>query len=130
MKEPQFLTLAEVIDIHADQIKRYGGESGTRDIRLLESAIAQPEASFGGEWLHVDLYEMASAYAFHLCQNHAFVDGNKRVALASALVFLELNSISIHDPKSILLNAMLKLAQSRYDKKQFADLLKSLTGKT
>ena len=130
MKEPQFLTLAEVIDIHADQIKRYGGESGTRDIRLLESAIAQPEASFGGEWLHVDLYEMASAYAFHLCQNHAFVDGNKRVALASALVFLELNSISIHDPKSILLNAMLKLAQGRYDKKQFADLLKSLTGKT
>jgi death-on-curing protein len=82
-----FLTLAEAIEIHTDQIHRYGGQSGVRDLGLLESALAQPEASFAGEWLHGDIYEMAAAYAYHLCQNHPFVDGNKRTALTTALVF-------------------------------------------
>ncbi len=82
MPEPCFLTLAEVIEIHVDQIKRYGGRQGIRDFGLLESALAQPEASFGGEWLHRDVYEMAAAYAYHICQNHPFIDGNKRTALA------------------------------------------------
>jgi glutathione S-transferase len=72
--ETLFLTLAEAIEIHSDQIHRYGGQAGLRDLALLESVLAQPEASFAGKWLHGDQYEMAAAYAYHLCQNHPFVD--------------------------------------------------------
>jgi len=123
---PLFLTLAEVIEVHTDQIKRYGGQRGIRDLGLLESALAQPEASFAGEWLHKDLYEMAAAYAYHLCQNHSFIDGNKRTALACALVFLELNGISIGDPKGLLKGAMLKIASGKLGKSEFVQLLRKL----
>ncbi len=64
--EPSFLTFADVIRIHVDQIERYGGQVGIRDLGLLQSALAMPEASFGQEWLHRDLHEMAAAYAFHI----------------------------------------------------------------
>ena len=70
MKRIEFLTLAEVTEIHADQIRRYGGKGGTRDIDLLSSAVAVPYASFSGHFLHKDIYEMAAAYAFHICRNH------------------------------------------------------------
>lgn len=126
MVTPTFLTLAEVVEIHADQLRRYGGQPGIRDIGLLESALAQPEASFGGEWLHRDVCEMAAAYAFHLCQNHPFVDGNKRVALASALVFLELNDISLSDPKGTLKDAMLQVASGKMSKQELTRLFRGL----
>jgi len=124
--EPFFLTLAEVIEIHTDQIQRYGGQAGLRDLALLESAIGQPEASFAGEWLHADRYEMAAAYAYHLCQNHPFIDGNKRTALATALVFLELNNITILDPRHRLKNAMIRIASGKMRKEDFAKLLRTL----
>ena len=126
MAEPLFLTLAEVIAIHADQITRYGGQGGVRDFGLLESALAQPEASFAGEWLHHDRYEMAAAYAYHLCQNHPFLDGNKRTALACALVFLALNGLGLRDPKGVLKGAMLSIASGHMLKPQFAALLRTL----
>jgi death-on-curing protein len=126
MKSPVFLTLAEVIDIHSNQIDLYGGQNGVRDFGLLQSALAQPEASFGGKWLHEDIFSMAAAYAFHICQNHPFFDGNKSTALASALVFLELNGISLDDPKGILLEAMLNIAKGALTKLQFAQILKEL----
>lgn len=126
MAEPSFLTLAEVIDIHADQLRRYGGQPGLRDRGLLESALAQPEASFGGEWLHPALHDMAAAYAYHLCQNHPFVDGNKRTALACALVFLEMNGAAVLDPKGVLKNAMLAVASGKMDKAALANRLRSL----
>jgi death on curing protein len=121
-----FLTLAEVIEIHADQLRRYGGHSGLRDLGLLQSALAQPEASFAGEWLHVDRYEMAAAYAYHLSQNHPFFDGNKRTALAAALVFLELNGITIIDPRGRLERAMIRVASGEVSKADFAKLLRKL----
>jgi death on curing protein len=121
-----FLTLAEVVEIHADQIHRYGGQAGVRDLGLLESALAQPEASFAGAWLHKDHYEMAAAYAYHLCQNHPFIDGNKRTALAAALVFLELNDISILDPRGRLKNAMFGIASGKKSKTAFVKLLRKL----
>jgi death-on-curing protein len=124
--DPVFLTLAEILDVHGDQIRRYGGQAGLRDIGLLESALAQPEASIAGEWLHGDLYEMAAAYAFHLCQNHPFLDGNKRTALASALVFLELNGISLLDPRGRLKDAMFRMASGKMNKEEFAQLLRKL----
>jgi len=124
--DPSFLTLAEVIEVHADQIHRYGGQAGLRDLALLESALAQPEASFAGEWLHEDHFAMAAAYAYHICQNHAFIDGNKRTALAAALVFLELNGITILDPRGRLKNAMIRVASSKMTKQDFAKLLRKL----
>ena len=126
MKDPLFLTLAEVLEIHRNQIDLYGGSPGVGDLHLLQSAIAQPEASFGGEWLHSDLFHMAAAYAFHICQNHPFIDGNKRTALATALVFLELNGISLLDPEQKLLPAMLRTAEGKLSKDDLAALLQKL----
>lgn len=90
-----YLTLDEVLAIHAHQIRRYGGGLGLRDRSLLESALAMPGASFGGQDLHPTLIEKGAAYLFHLVKNHPFVDGNKRVGLAVALVFLRLNGLAI-----------------------------------
>lgn len=129
MKDPTFLTLAEIVEIHADQTERYGGETGLRELGLLESAAAQPEASFAGEWLHKDLYEMAAAYAYHICQNHPFVDGNKRTALASALVFLGMNGVGILDPSGKLESVLLKMAAGKVDKPTFSEILRQLPSK-
>ena len=126
MADALFLTLAEVVEIHTDQLHRYGGQAGVRDFGLLESALAQPEASFGGEWLHGDHYEMAAAYCYHLCQNHPSIDGNKRTALAAALVFLELNGVSILDPRGRLKTAMFRIASGKMSKVDVAKLLKKL----
>ena len=126
MKEPLFLTLAEVIEIHNDQTERYGGSAAIRDLGLLQSAIAQPSASFSGQWLHGDIFMMAAAYAFHICGNHPFVDGNKRTALASALVFLRLNGIDCDDPKGKLLEAMLWAPKGGSTTEEFARILREL----
>src|SRR5689334_11479004 len=90
-----YLTLDEALAIHAHQITKYGGTLGIRDRGLLESALAMPEASFGGEALHASLSEQAAAYLFHLVKNRPFLDGNKRVGLACALVFLRLNGAHV-----------------------------------
>lgn len=126
MTPPLFLTLAEVIDIHNDQIKRYGGEAGARDLGLLELAISVPQSGFGGKFLHSSLFEMAAAYAYHISENQPFVDGNKRTALASALIFLEMNDITLKDPKGRLYYAMMKPATHRLGKKALAVLLAEL----
>ncbi len=126
--EPQFLHLADVVRIHVDQIERYGGLAGIRDLALLQSAISMPQASFAGEWLHRDRYDMAAAYGFHLCQNHPFTDGNKRTGLACALVFLELNGISIQDPDGRLYHTMIDVATGVLDKLGLAQVFRGLTG--
>jgi death on curing protein len=89
--EPDFLTLDDVLTLHADRIAVYGGSLGVRNVGGLQSALGVPSASFGGAYLHPTLAEMAAAYLFHVSQAHAFIDGNKRVALAAALAFVELN---------------------------------------
>ncbi len=89
--DPLFLSLDEVLEIHEQQIERYGGASGIRDPAGLESAIATPRATFGGEFLHRSIPAMAAAYLFHLCQNQAFVDGNKRAGANTAITFLLMN---------------------------------------
>jgi death-on-curing protein len=128
MSDIVFLTLAEIIDIHADQILNYGGAPGIRDMNLLSSAVAMPSASVGGDYLHSDIFEMAAAYAFHISQNHPFIDGNKRAALASALVFLELNGTNISDPAGRLYDSMIALASGRLSKSDFTRVLRSLRG--
>lgn len=85
------LSVDTVIEIHAEAISQFGGSAGLRDLALLESAVAASQASFGGSSPFKDTLEVAGAYLYYLCSNHAFVDGNKRVALGSCLVFLQLN---------------------------------------
>lgn len=99
MPEREYLHLDVdgVIAIHAEVLAAHGGSPGLRDRGLLESAVAAPQASFGGTPLLRDPAEIAAAYLFYLCRNHAFVDGNKRTALAAALVFLKENSL-LPDP--------------------------------
>lgn len=109
--------------VHMEQIRRYGGSFGLRDQRLLESALAQPEATFGGEFLHDGLFEMGAAYLFHLVQNHPFVDGNKRVGLECALLFLELNGATIEDDPDALADMVLEVATGRLDKAAIASYL-------
>lgn len=125
--DPLFLDLADVVQIHVDQIDRYGGHGGISDFGLLESALAMPRAAFEGEWLHRDIFEMAAAYAFHISQNHPFVDGNKRTALASALVFLELNGVPLLDPEGSLHEAIIAIASGDLDKFELADALRRLS---
>jgi len=90
-----FLEIEEALAIHGDQIARYGGTTGIRDMGLLQSALAMPQAGSGGQYFHSDLFEMAAAYLFHIANNHPFVDGNKRVAMAASLTFLELNGLTV-----------------------------------
>ena len=117
---PQFLTLDEVMDIHRNQIERYGGPLGVRDAALLESALAAPQSGFGDQYLHGDLFEMASADLFHVVQNHPFLDGNKRVGTAAALTFLELKGVETKIPNQALVATVLAVAQGETEKSAIA----------
>ncbi|MBI2461155.1 MAG: type II toxin-antitoxin system death-on-curing family toxin [Candidatus Rokubacteria bacterium] len=121
---PTFLGLEEVLQIHADQIERHGGSSGIRDLGLLESAIAMPQASFGGQLLHADIFEMAAAYLFHIVRNNPFVDGNKRGGTAAALVFLRLNGVSIRVTNAALVKTVLAVAQGKIGKAAVAEFFR------
>ena len=87
------LTVAAVKAIHDEVLATHGGARGIRDQALLESAVAAPQATMMGQPLMSDPIEIAAAYLFYLCRNHAFIDGNKRTALAACLVFLESNNL-------------------------------------
>jgi death-on-curing protein len=117
---PRFLTLDEVLLIHADQIGRYGGTHGLRDLGLLSSALGMPGAMFGSTYLHPTLAEMAAAYLFHIGQNHPFLDGNKRVALAAALAFLWLNGQRLEADDDELTELVMGVASGRVGKAEVA----------
>lgn len=91
MLELKHLDVEAVIAIHTEVLAAHGGGTGLRDRALLESAVAAPQATFGGVPIISEVVEVAGSYLFYLCRNHPFVDGNKRVALAAALVFLQAN---------------------------------------
>ena len=120
-----FLTLDDIIESHLNQIDTYGGSHGIRDIGLLESAIAQPEASFGGEYLHADIFEMAAAYVYHLVMNHPFVDGNKRVGLEAALLFFEINNENLKASDQELVDLVLKTTAGQVGKREIAEFFRS-----
>src|SRR3989344_7069432 len=90
-----FLQLDEIMEIHQDQIQRYGGIFGIRDEGILKSALSMPSAGSGGRYFHSDLFEMAAAYLFHIVQGHAFMDGNKRAGAMAAFVFLQMNGVTL-----------------------------------
>jgi death-on-curing protein len=114
--EPDFLTLDDVLALHADRIEKYGGSLGLRDLGGLQSALGMPSASFGGAFLHPTLAEMAAAYLFHVSQAHAFVDGNKRIALAAALAFLDLNGHELVAAPDSLYDLCMEVAAGRASK--------------
>jgi len=121
---PDFLTLPDILVLHENQISLYGGEHGVRDQGLLESALAQPQAAFGGQFLHEDIYAMAAAYLFHIVQNHPFVDGNKRTGAVAALAFLDLNNIEIDAPPGSLYDITVAVASGQAGKKEIAAFFK------
>ena len=93
LKDCVHLSVEVVREIHLEVIRRHGGSDGVRDLPLLESAVAAPQATFAGTSPYADLVEVAAAYLFYLCQNHPFIDGNKRTALGACLTFLRINGI-------------------------------------
>lgn len=119
-----FLSQDEVLALHADQIERYGGSHGIRDTGLLESALAMPRATFGGQWLHSSLHEMAAAYLYHLIQGHPFIDGNKRVGLMAMLAFLGLNSLRLDATEDELVDLVLGVASGRASRAEVAVFVK------
>ncbi len=120
----QFLGLQEVLEIHRDQVTRYGGTAGIRDLDLLKSALGMPGATFNGEFLHTDVYEMAAAYLFHLVKNHPFLDGNKRVGAVAALVFLTLNGHDFQAPEDNLAETVLAVARGEIGKSEVTVFLR------
>lgn len=121
---PSFLSLAEVVAIHSDQIERYGGAPGVRDWGLLKSAVAMPAATFDGTYLHADLTSMAAAYLFHLVQNHAFVDGNKRVGAVAAAVFLALNDGNLVADEDEYAELVISVARGETSKSDIAEFFR------
>jgi death-on-curing protein len=124
VKDPEFLTLDEVLGIQSDQIRRYGGASGLRDLGLLQSALSMPQATFDDEFIHGTVFEMAAAYLFHLARNHPFVDGNKRTALMCALVFLGLNGYRLDTEPDALYRLVDGVASHKVDKADVAVFLR------
>jgi death-on-curing protein len=123
---PDFLTVEDVEQLHSEQLRLFGGLDGVRDRGALESAVAVPASSFGGEFLHVGLFAMAAAYAFHISENQPFVDGNKRAALNAALVFLGINGWEVDDPDGVLYDSMIGISARTVSKEELAGTLERL----
>jgi len=124
MLPPRFLTVDEILDLHADQIRRYGGSPGVRDRGLLDSALAMPSQGFGGQYVHPDLPAMAAAYLYHLVRNHPFVDGNKRIGAIAADVFLLLNGMELTLTPNELVDTVLAVATGSLSKDDLADRIR------
>ena len=111
--------IVEIVrEIHAEAIARFGGSDGVRDSALLESAVAAPQASFGGKSPYRDLAEVAAAYLYYLCRNHPFIDGNKRTALGACIVFLRLNGIEPRPDGPEWEELVLAIAAGSFDREQ------------
>ena len=123
--KPLFLTLDEVLSLHAEQIRLFGGSSGIRDLGLFESAMGTVEATFDGAFLHETLFAMAGAYLHGICRNHPFVDGNKRTAVASALTFLEMNGIEVDADEDAFYDLVIGVAEGRVSKAAVAVFLET-----
>lgn len=120
-KEPRFITLEEALSLHESAIDAHGGSYGVRDQGLLESALAAPRQGFGGQYAYSFPHEMAAAYLFHLCKNHAFIDGNKRIAWVSAVFFMRVNGWNLLADEQEAIQLVLDVATDKTDKPGIAD---------
>lgn len=126
----QFLSVEDVLFIQQDTIAQEGGLSGLRDRGLLESAVLMPQQQFGGSYLHEDLAAMAAAYIFHIASNHPFLDGNKRAAAMSALVFLDNNAATRLPEPEELERVTLAVAASALGKDELTAWMRKTIGST
>ena len=126
--DPHFLTLDEVLSLHEEQIRLFGGLGGIRDLGLLQSAMGSVTATFGGAFLHETLFEMAAAYLFHISRNHPFADGNKRVGIAAALTFLEMNGVELEADEGALYDLVIGVATGKSTKAATAVFFEQHTG--
>lgn len=124
-----YLTLEQIIIIHEDQIVRYGGSSGLRDVSLLESAVFRPQSSFGGEDLYPTVFNKASALIHSLVLNHPFIDGNKRTGTVSLLVFLEMNGYRLQVTQKALVNTVLEVESKKINIEKLSAWIKKYTKK-
>ena len=120
------LTVDIVREIHEAVIAEFGGMPGVRDEGLLSSAVAAPQTTFGGRSPFADLVEVAAAYLYYICRNHAFQDGNKRAAMAAAIVFLRLNGVEPAPDSEDWEALVLDVAESRIDREQTTIRLRRL----
>jgi death-on-curing protein len=123
------LTVEIVREIHAEAIAKFGGSEGVREMALLESAVAAPQASSGGKSPYADLADVAAAYLYYLCKNHPFVDGNKRTALGACIVFLRLNGIKPQADGPEWEDLTMAVAQSAIDRDETTARLRRLLPK-
>jgi len=115
-----FLLLDHILKIHTDQIRRYGGAHGIRDLEALKSAVNTPAATYNQRFLHTTIEEMAAAYLFHIVKNHPFLDGNKRTGVVAALTFLIINGNSLIATNEDLVTITLLVAQGKLSKSELA----------
>jgi death on curing protein len=121
----RFLRLEIILAIHDDQIRLYGGAYGLRDAAGLDAAFHMPQAQFSGQFLHSTIFQMAAAYGFHLCQNHPFLDGNKRTAGMAMFTFLKLNGLEPIATESDYYAVMMAVASGNTTKEELADWLQT-----
>ena len=125
----QFIPEEIVLIIHADLLQRYGGSAGLRDRKRLESALAQPKITVGGKYAHRTIFDKAAAYGFHICMNHPFIDGNKRVSFALMDIFLQKNGWEITSREEEAYSIMMSLASGKITKTALSSWLKEHTSK-
>lgn len=123
------LTVDIVEEIYAEAIQQFGGLDGVRDRALLESAVAAPQATFGGESVFKDIVEVAAAYLFYVCRNHPFLDGNKRAALGACIVFLRLNGREPAADSGKWETLTLEVADGTLDRQKATARLRRLIGR-
>lgn len=126
MPETRFLSIEDVMALHADTIAEDGGAPGLRDMGMLESALAMPRATFAGAYLHQTLAEQAAAYLFDLCQAHAFIDGNKRSAVLCAHAFLDVNGHEFACSADELFDVVVAVADSGLGKAELCARMPAL----
>jgi death-on-curing protein len=120
----KYLSLDEVIAIHDSMIEEYGGSHGIRDLGMIQSAIARPQASFGGEDLYPTLFDKAAALFHSLMFNHAFVDGNKRTTISVTARFLAINGFSLEVSQKEFVDFPLRVENNHLELGDIADWLK------
>jgi death-on-curing protein len=123
------LTIEIVREIHYQAVKIFGGLQGIRDEALLASAVFAPQSSFGGKSPYVDLVDIAAAYLFYLGRNHPFLDGNKRTAMAAAVVFLRVNGFDPAADSDDWERLVLDVASGKIDREQTTRRLRKLVRK-